>query len=117
MDAVTPRQLTLDELSRDELLEFARRVAPFHRQRDLWWAVWNAAASKADAAGKAALAANQRSADAAAVWAAAKTARSLDQGRKAYFLARDEHAKLDRASRRADAAERRAFAALSACIG
>lgn len=119
MDAVTPRPLTLDDLTRDELLEYIRRAMPFHRQRDLWRARWEVAGQKSGEADQRMVEAAKRRCEASDAYAAAAGAspRKLITLRKAYERARNECDAAFAAQERAWAAEQRAYTALSACKG
>lgn len=117
MDAVSPTPIKIKDLTRDELLQLVSRFSFGVRQRDLWWARYEVACRRSEAASAASIAASNRAADAAVAWARVPRTRkrALEQAGKAYRKIQEEAASIHRAADRAYAAQERAYRAFDAC--
>lgn len=114
--AVMP-SITLEDLTRDELLKLVSLAAPVLRQRDPWRARWEAASERYDALSRKSEEAAEQCAAAADAYATAREGSRLSrQAWKSFVKAREERATLGRAADRAWKASERAYAALSASM-
>lgn len=115
MDAVTPTPITLQDLTRDELLKLVSQAAPLLRQRDLWRARWEAAGERYNALSQKSLEAAERCATASAAYAKAREGSRLSKRAwDSYRKAREERATVQKAADRAWKVSQRAYAAFTA---